>query len=66
MPKKVVDAYDEDGLVFASYTIILNLMNLPINDEDYVQEAKQCHEEDGLSPSLVEKWIVRDPQPDEV
>jgi hypothetical protein len=65
MPKKIVDAYDEDGQVFASYPIILNHMNMPLNDEHYVQEAKECHEEDGLSPSLVEKWVVRDPRPDE-
>ncbi len=60
---KIVDAYDEDGKPFVSYRINLR-MNVPVSDADYIQEAIQCHEEDGLSPSLVEKWIVRDPRPD--
>ncbi len=64
MPKKIVDAYDEDGQVFASYPVTLNHMNMPLYDEHYVQEAKVCHEEDGLSLSLVEKWVVRDARSD--
>ncbi len=68
MLKKIVDVYVEDGEVFVSYPIILgilNHMNMPLTDVDFVQEAKKCCEEDGLSPSLVEKWVVRDPRPDE-
>lgn len=65
MPKKVVDAYDEDGEVFASYPIVLNHMNMSLTDADFIREAKDCHRQDGLSPSLVDKWVVRDPRPNE-
>ncbi len=65
MPKKVVDAYDEDDEVFASYQIVLNHMNMPLTDADFIEEAKECHRQDGLSPSLVDKWVVRDPRPNE-
>ena len=65
MPKKIVDAYDEDGEIAYSYPILLNHMNMPLTEDDYIREAKGCHEEDGLSPSLVVKWVVRDPRPGE-
>jgi hypothetical protein len=65
MPKKIVDAFDKYGQVFASYPITLDIMNMPIYDEDFIQEEKKCLEEDCLSPLLVEKWFVRDPRPDE-
>ncbi len=65
MPKKIVDAYDEDGDVAYSYPIVLNHMNMPLTEDHFIQEAKECHEQDGLSVSLVEKWVVRDPRPDE-
>ena len=65
MPMKIVDAYDEDGQVFASYPVILDDLSTPLNDEHYVQEAKECHEQDGLTPSFVKKWVVRDPRSDE-
>lgn len=65
MPKKIVDAYDEDGDVAYSYSIVLNHINMPLTEADFIQEAKDCHEQDGLSPSLVDKWVVRDPRPDE-
>ena len=65
MPKKIVDAYDEDGEVAYSYPILLNNMNMPLMEDDLIREAKDCHVEDGLSPSLVGKWVVRDPRSDE-
>ncbi len=60
---KIVDAYGEDGKPFASYPINLRTTP-PATEADYIQEAIQCHEEDGLSPSLVKKWVVRDPRSD--
>lgn len=65
MPKKVVDAFDEDGEILASYEIVLNYMNMPLTDGHFIEEAKSCHQEDGLSTSLVDKWVVRDPKPNE-
>ena len=65
MPKKIVDAYDEDGEILASYPIVLGHMNMPLTEFHFIEEAKECHREDGFSPSLVDKWIVRDPKPNE-
>lgn len=65
MPKKVVEAYDEDGEVFVSYQIVINHMNMPLTDSHFIEEAMECHQQDGLSPSLVDKWVVRDLRPDE-
>ena len=65
MPKRIVDAYDEDGKVTYSYPIVLNHMNMPLNEDNIIQEAIKCHEEDGLNPLLIKKWVVRDPRPDD-
>jgi hypothetical protein len=62
MPARIVDAYDQEGDVVCSYPIILNHMNMPVTDQDFIEEAKACHQEDGLSVSLVERWVVREPR----
>jgi hypothetical protein len=61
---KIVDSYDENGKLLASYPFDLRFMNAPTTDADYIQEAIKCHEEDGISPSLIAKWVVRNPRSD--
>ncbi len=66
MPLKMVDAYDEDGDVIATYPINLEHINMAITDDDFVNEAKECHQQDGLSLAFVDKWVIREPRPDEL
>ena len=61
MPKRIVEAW-ADGELVASYPIVLDHLNFSIAEEDFVREAKFCHQEDGHSPSLIDEWIVREPR----
>ena len=60
MPMRVVEAYSEGELV-ESYPISLDIMGATVTDADFIEEAKSCMKEDGLSPSLVDEWRVRMP-----
>lgn len=61
MPKRMVDAYDANGMLVASIPIIINILNAATEHEDFLEEARRSLREDGVDLSRVKKWVVRDP-----
>jgi len=58
----IVDAIGADGSVIASYPVTLeDIAGQSVNDDDFIELAKENHESEGLEFSNVVDWAVREP-----
>lgn len=55
MPKKIVRAFDPKGKLVGEHTIVVNTLNAPTPDSEFVDLAKKCLAEDDVSQKQIDE-----------
>ncbi len=60
MTERIVDVFLKDKLV-TSYTVLWNVLNAPVSEQDFIELAKESMREDGYSAEdiVAAKFSVR-------
>jgi hypothetical protein len=58
MPKKIVEATHK-GKVVARYPIVIDMLGVPVTEQDFIRTAKKNLEEDGQSEEVITNATFR-------